>query len=325
MDYLYRSLTAVLVMMMLFTGCATQTDVGKVNYVVGDTETVRVVKTNWHKSWVDMPNKPKQQINQKKRITEIMYTTKVDSVDEDGSALLTVTFGDVMASVVVDTTSKKETNTYTSNKDKTKTTANWPTEPKLSGESFQLKVASNSEILEMITLDALRKKLKVTKKTGIVSGILSEKSIKKMHEHRHLIDDIENGQVVTVVVPDAMIKEAKAIERTYNVANDGETVLTSYSGEAVYVLPEGWAKPPKPSHPGLGMIVAMSEIDTLEINGEASYNISRGRVDKDNQSVKCVLLLLSKDLSAQFNKGKKSDGGEMYTVSELSYTFEVIK
>jgi|GEM_PF-6597558 len=325
MNHVCRSLFAVLTTVMLFAGCSTSVNSNKVNYVVGATETARVVKTSWHQSWVDMPKKPKQQKNEKKRISEIVYTTKVDRVEADGSALVTLTFDEVTTSVAVNTTSKTETNKYSSNSVKTETTSGWATEPKLAGESIQFKVASNSEIVKIIDLDGLRKKLKVSQ-NSIVASLLSEKRIKDLCEHTYMINNVENGQVIAVVVPDPTIKDAKAIENTYTIVNDGASVLTSYNGEAAYVLPEGVAKPPKPSHAGLGMIIAMSEIDSLAVTGEASYNIDSGRVEKDNHSVKCVLMLLSSDLSSKFNKGGNADdGGEMYTVSILTKTFEVIK
>lgn len=290
-------------------------------YEVGQSERVVVTHEKKYESWVEMPGKDSAVRNSRTNGREVTMLREVKSVEADGSALIEVTLESVEVHLEIDTQKSKSKHHYTSNK--TGTDSSWDNEPEVAGTSYQIRVAPDTTVLEVIGLDAARSNLKIKEgDKGIVANLLTEKGVKRLHE-RSFVQDYPGPDAV-MAIPDAMIK-AQAIQKTYVYKNNGKTIVALSIGEALHTLPEGVTAPPKASDMGQTMILSMSEMDELVVSGRGVFDLKRSAVVSEENSIKSVLIFDEASLSAKFNKPEsKGTGGLMFTVTEITSSYKVL-
>ncbi|MBN1763837.1 MAG: hypothetical protein JW860_01145 [Sedimentisphaerales bacterium] len=312
-------------------------------YKVGDVEKVRWTDESEYKVWVQMegqePGKPKYRDMQK----EIVMNTQVESVEEDGTAIINVVWEQVNMSIKYPTPKDKTAKRSYFSDAKT-TRSDWPGEPELAGVSYKIKMAPDTTIKEVMGLDELRKKLNISNSDSGVAALLQEDRIKMYHQRDFILHcpaefTNQNKQGLpgtyekNIEVPDEMIK-AQAIKMVYQV----EPVLTTDSGRMIkvvgkgtplYVLPEGMSNPPQPDRFDKNMIKSMSNMDELTVTVEGDYNLTTGTVTRDLKDIKCTLIILEKNINfgdeAPNTPQKQAGDNEMFTTVVLKTLYEVIE
>ncbi|MCK5270025.1 MAG: hypothetical protein KAJ46_04540, partial [Sedimentisphaerales bacterium] len=156
-------------------------------YKVGEEHTVRFTSNKLNKVWVEMPKKKPTLTGKNETQHEIVLRTKVESADEDGSAILNVTIEQIKFTMTSDVRKKKSKNEYYSDAKKTTSTPSWPNEPKLYGASYKIRIAADTTVKEVIGIDKLYKKIGVDKDAKrIVVGLINEEKVKRYHERDFL-------------------------------------------------------------------------------------------------------------------------------------------
>lgn len=302
------------------TGCQ-QADSLKCQYQSGSSERIKVSQEKHYESWVEMPEKEPSQRNSRSNRQELTLLRQIESVESDGSALMVITIEKAEVTLNINTQNSKSTHSYVSTVEKTDTT--WGNEPKIAGTTYKIKISPDTTVLEVIGLDQARSQLKLKEDSrGVVANLLTEKAIRKIHE-RNFVKDYP-GPEALMPVPDAMIK-AKAIRKSYTYQNDAEAnrITAQSTGEPLYTLPEGFAKPPTPTNPGQTMIISIGEMDELTVQGQGEFDLAKGTVVSEQNNIKCILLITESNLSGQGDQaGKKGSGGIMFTVTEIKENFE---
>ena len=299
-------------------------------YKAGDSEKIRVFRERFFRTWVEMPGDEPSVPGSRRSNLEITLQRDVEKVNADGSALIKVTVLDVKRHLDIDTTSKKSKFKYISNSEQNEST--WDGQPAINGATYQIVVAPDTSVKEIIGIDALKSEYKLTKKTSLVSSLFEDDLIAKIHE-RAIVRDRANGEVTEKGVQSLMPNEeatikARAIRNTYSCApGQGNIVSVSFTGEAAFTAPEGFPEPAKPSDMMQVTIVTNSDMNELVINGEGTFDKAAGKVLSENRAVKCTLILDGNKLFAKPDQEPKQGdkgGGEMFTVTELKETFEVL-
>lgn len=311
-------MSGIITLFVGLVGCQQANQI-RCQYQSGQSERITVAQEKNYESWVEMPEKEPTQRNSRKNRQELTLLRHVDSVASDGSALMTITIEKAEVALDIDTQKSKSKHHYTSTAENTNTT--WGNEPAVAGVSYQIKIAPDTRVLEIIGLDEARTGLNIKKDAkGIASNILSEEAIRVIHERSFVKDS--PGPEALAPIPDAMIK-AKAIRKTYNYQQDAEHITALSVGEAAYTAPEGFPEPPTPSNMGQTMIINISEMDKLIVQGRGVFDLNTGSVTSEENNIKCTLVIDESNLSAQFGKeDKKGSGGVMFTVTEIKNTFD---
>ena len=311
-------------------------------YNTGLAERVRLTSRTMNKVWVEMPGKESTNPSMNETESEIVLRSEVESVQQDGSAVIKVTIETVKLNLKSDVNDKAKTDKYSSS-DK-ETTSTWSGAPKLAGASYKIKIAPDTTVLEVMGLDELRKTLKIkSDDRGIVPRLISESNIKKYHQHPFIqyspakVPEEKGADFAlpkkyekNVILPDAMIK-AKAVKKIYQPAQvqqqgDSQIVTISINGEPLYVLPEGVAQPIEPNNFGQTLIKKMSEMQELKITGQGVFDLTAGKTLSDKNDIDCTLILLEEDIGmGDPNKKKgKGSGGVMFTKVERRSSYEVL-
>ena len=120
------------------------------------------------------------------------------------------------------------------------------------------------------------------------------------------------------------MNKAKALEKTFSASMQGNnTMSVSTTGEAVYVLPNGWAEPPQPSDPFRPVIKDKSDMQPPEITGESLFDINTNQVLQDYSSIKCLLILTEEKIAQSASDKEIEDtGGLMFTEITLEFKFD---
>ncbi len=297
-------------------------------YKAGDSDKVRVFRERFYRTWVEMPGEEPSVPGSRRSNMEVTLQRDVEKVNADGSALMKVTVLEVKRHLDIDTTNKKSKFKYISNSEENEST--WDGQPPISGASYKIVVAPDTTVKEIIGIDELKSEYKLTDKTRIVSSLFEDDLIGKIHE-RAFIRDIAAGEAtdtgVAALLPneEATIK-ARAIRNTYvRGETQGDVVTVSFTGEAAFAVPEGFPDAAKPSDMMQVTIVTNSDMDELAVAGEGRFDQAAGKVLSETSSVKCTLILDGSKLFAKPDQEPNPKaGGEMFTVTELRETFEVL-
>lgn len=332
----WLSLFAILFIASMFTGCTTKTKMRCI-YKPGDVDKIRLISGFEYKTWVEMPQKDKSNLNGKVSRREIVVHREVQSVEPDGSALMKVTIESVKLTDTVNVEKKETKRSYVSSGTESKT--DFPGEPSLAGTVYTIRIHPDTTVESTVGLDDVLKKLGVTAHTApVVSELLSPASIKQLHQcdfvafgPAGVTAEMTYGKNVPIKgqMPDNIIK-AQALHKTYTVqpmAKGADQVVIEIGGEPLYVSPEGFEKLQEPSDMGMSMIKNSSVMDELTITGQGVFDLGTGKVLKAEDHVDCKLILDGNDLGfggRAKKDAKKGSQGFMYTTLKLFRSYEVI-
>ncbi|MCP4708459.1 MAG: hypothetical protein GY869_07535 [Planctomycetes bacterium] len=293
----------------------------------GQVDTIRFVRSDSYRNWVEMPDQPPTMESSRLLTEEIVLTREVETLNPDGSVILKVTFDQVNITDNRIVQGTENLFQYISNSQETKSTK--PGEPPLAGASYRVKLAPDTSVQEIVGLTELRQQLELPEgSVGLAALMLSERRIKKCHEREFLQSGVQSDKPATKLFPvEHEMNKAKALEKTFIASLPGtNTMSVSMTGEAVYVLPDGWTEPPQPVDPFRPQIKELSDMQPPEIIGESIFDQSTKKVLQDNYSVKCLLILPGNKIAQRVdNKEVEDDGGLMFTEIKLEHKFETIK
>jgi len=322
MKYLNHVLLLLIVAALLLTvGC---NGPKQVFFQKGQVDTIRFVRSDSYRNWVEMPNQPPASESARLLTEEVVLTREVEELNSDGSAILKVTFDQVNITDKRIVQGTENVFQYISNANETKSTQ--ADEPALAGVSYRVKLAPDTTVQEIIGLTELRQELSLIEgAAGLAASLLNEKRIEICHEREFLQSGVEIDKPATKLYSvEHEMNKAKALEKTFSATmQPGNIMSVAMTGDAVYVLPAGWAETPQPSDPFRPVIKDKSDMQPPEIIGESLLDRNTNQVLKDHTSVKC-LLILTEDKIAQSvdNTEVKGTGGLMFTEIKLEHNFE---
>ncbi len=296
------------------TGCGSPVKL-VTNYKQG-FDHVKYSQTVGYKNWVEMPGKEASHVSMRETKEEIQMLRTIDSVEADGTALMSVTLLEVKLSLNIDVQDKKKQMSYNSSEGGTK--SDWPGQPKLAGVSYQIRVAPDSSIVEFVNLDKVRKELGLEdSSSGAVANILSDDSLRRYHERKFMINApkkiaVGESKVINAPLPDAMIK-AKAIKETYSVkgvpVEGGEQLVSVImEGSDLQTLPEGMAEPEGIKEFGRSLIKDKSDMDSLSVTSIGTFDVGKGMATMEFNALSCKLVLLEENVFGEQAKQKKGGG-----------------
>ncbi len=314
--------------LFLLAGCSTTP-----SYQVGDVERIQYTSQENHWQWVEMPDEPPTKKDGRVINKEIVMRREVESVHpKDHSVLMKVTLEKVDISVKTVLPEKERNSYYRSSEEKTE--SNIPDSPKLAGTSYEIRMAPDTTVLEIIGLDKLKEQLKIKEDSPTLAQlVLTPESIREVQEREFRQSGVKPGKTIEklTAVPHMMIK-AQAINTTYTAdqgRKDGDArwVTVTSTGEAIHTLPEGWDEPPAPTDPSRLMIKSMFDMQKLEVTGKGVYDANSGRVKSEQKHVFCSLVLLGEKIASQNPQRSQKKGkaaGEMFVEITLDQTFKVL-
>ncbi|MBN1845348.1 MAG: hypothetical protein JW810_06660 [Sedimentisphaerales bacterium] len=314
--------------LFLLAGCTT-TDLLQ-TYQVGQEQQVRYTLLETHWQWVEMPDEPPSQRDGREIKNQIVWRQQVEAVHPDGSATLKVTLESLDLSMHTVLPDKDRTSYYRSSADKTESSIT--NAPKLAGAEYRIRQAPDSTLLEIIGLDELRKELGMTPEDQwMAPRILTEETLKELHEHPFLKSHVRPGQTLVKMepVPHVMIK-AQALETTYKAGSaekrgNQELVTVTSTAEPIHTLPQGWDEPPAPGDPSRTMIKSMFDMQKLEVTDQGVYDLTGQRVQSDNRRIFCSLILLEEKIfKGGPNARKKEKWGEMFAEITKQEQYQVM-
>jgi len=324
-------LAAITLMAGFLTGCETSSL--QRDFKVGDVERVRYANSQLYKNWVEMPNKEPSEPNTKETRYEMVLRQKVVSIGEDGSAILEVTIEKALLNIISNVNKKKTDMSFVSSKGKVK--SDWPGERKIDGASYRIKMKPNTEVVEVIGLDKLHKKLNL-KEDSRAGWLLSEKQIKMYHERefvKNAPSKVGLGKKYQKAskLPHNMIK-AKALEYNYTPVeiiekNGVNLAVVNISGEALQTLPEGVEEVKGPGNFFQSFLIEKSDMQEFKITGKGLFDLTTGKARKENRDIDILLLLDGDKMNLGNPKSKdnaKGSGGKMFTVIKMHQTFETL-
>lgn len=310
-------------------------------FTVGHDETVRLRTSHLYRSWLEMPGKEPSQVSSSLTEQEFITRRQVESVAPDGSATIKVAIQSVKSVLSKDVSDKKTTHKYISTPDKTSSTG--AAQPALSGATFKIIMAPDTTVTAIMGLDQLRENLEISADSGRIAGrFLDEQRIKDRHQRRflqHSPSDVPAAGASTyslpdtygklVEIPDPMIK-ALAVKNTYHVGpvtrQDGADVVSvTLTGQAKHSVPEDFPPAPKVTRFEAVLIQNNSDMQKLDITGNAVFDLTSGQVRSDTTSGDCLLVLLEENLFGGVPEARKrTTGGKMFTEIKLSQEFTVL-
>ena len=325
MKYVNHVLWSMIVAALLLTaGCG---PAQQVLFQKGQVDTIHFVRTDNYRNWVEMPDQPPASESSRDFIEDLVLTREVEQVNADGSAILKVTFNQVNITDKRITPETKNLFQYSSNSEATKSTQ--PGEPPLAGASYRVKLAPDTTVQEIMGLSELRRKLGFAgDAVGLAAMMLNEERIKSCHEREFLQSGVTVDKPAAKLFPvKHEMNKAQALEKTFNATlQPGNIMSVAMTGDAVYVLPTGWAQPPQPSDPFRPFLKDKSDMQPPEITGQSLFDKNTNQVLQDYNSVKCLLILTDDKIAQSVdNKEIKTTGGLMFTEINLEYKFETIK
>ncbi len=316
----------------LVAGCSQ--NLMKCAYQPGEVEQAKISTDEINKVWVSMPDEDPTKPQLKETKKEIVYTAEVESVDEKGNAILNVTLDKVKVYLKSDVRDKNVENEYYS--DGTEFRSTWKNEPELAGKSYQVKLAPDTSVLDIMGLEELRKELNLVRdEPGIIAGLLQDDHIKSIHQRKflqHLPENIKFGKQydVNIKLPDDMIK-AKAVKKIYTVnppqkSDDADVIPVTAEAEPLFVLPVGVEETPEPTRFDKNLIKSMSNMNEFSITEHNLFDMTNQKVLKASEMIDFTLLILGKDIGMAAGqtaqKNMKDNGGEMYTVIQIDTSYE---
>ena len=299
-------------------------------YQPGQADRVRLIRVETYDSWVEMPDKEPTQKRGRRTQTEIVLKRQVEAIEQDGSAIMKITFEKAELEMLTRLSEDKQTTyNFTSTAEGTKATQG--AEPALAGAAYRIKIGPDTKVLEIMDLDTLREQLGLKQDAkGTVAHLISEENIKSYHEREFMLSHVApaSGAAILWPVADVMVK-AQAINMTFQagpVQTQGASkiVKVTGTGQPVHTLPEGWQEPAGPSDFGRTIVKQMSDMQKYENTTAAVFDITKGRVTSEQNRMDCTLILLGEKISQGQNKPQKNGGGEMFTVVTLEQKFELL-
>ena len=320
----------------LLAGCGSP--LMKCEYRQGDVQKIRYSSSTENRIWVEKSDTKRQQTGQNMVRNEMVMTREVESVAPDGSAIMKVTFEEVNIEFESNVGKRSKKGTYRSTIENT--TTSQPGEPALAGNSYKIRIAPDTTVLEIMGLDALRKKLGVSVDDELrVAKLLSEKNIRQSHECdfvRYAPKSAFSAKRYekNVRLPSGMIK-AKALKKIYTIdesagaesipADKRNLIAVELSGEPLYVLPKDVEESESPQGVFPSMIKEMSDMQELNVSGIGFFDSATGTVLKSQENIECILSLAESKVTKRF-KGKsgKESPNEMLTSVTIKRSYSII-
>ena len=299
----------------------------------GSKDKIRYKKDTLNRVWVEMQGKEPSETGRRTTALEYVISREVESVDDQGTATIKLTFDEVKLTLESNVQKKNKENSYISTPAKTSST--WKGEPGVAGQSVTVKVGKNGSILEFVDHAQLLEKLRVSKDDNSrVSYLIGEDSIRNIIE-RPFIKSCEGGKVLPSgwdayqEIPDAMLN-AKAMRMLYVPDNfhAGDKVLNVKTAiEPLYTVPDGMPEPPAAGDPFKMILKQNSDLQEPKVVSEAAFDIETGKVTKDMIDVEYLMILDGNQLFPEQRTGQKKDvdAGMMYTLIKITEDYEVIE
>jgi hypothetical protein len=302
-------------------------------YKTGQSDRVHWSRQEIYNTWVEMPDEEPSQKRGRNTKIELVLACEVEAVEDDGSAIMKITFEKANLHMVTRQSEDKEV-IYDYNSTAEGTKVSQGTEPALAGASYRIKVGPDSSVREIMDIDKLRQKLNLKEDAvGTAVHLISEENIKGYHERAFLLSGVGAGGSAEKMsaVSNVMVK-AQAINKTFTAgpvtSKDSSKIVTVTStAQPVHTLPEGIGEPPQPNDFGRTIVKQMSDMQKYENTGISIFDVSRGKVISDQNKIDCTLILLG-DKIGQMGQGQKKppkgSGGEMFTVVSVEQQFKVL-
>ena len=314
-------------LMFVMAGCGSS-----LSYKVeqGYSDTIKYSKETNNRVWVEMKGEEPSETGSKNILLEYEISREVESVNDDGSMLVKLTFDKVSLKMKNVSSKKEKENYYMSEKGNTKST--WKNEPAVAGKTVSAIVKPDSSV-EFVDLDKLRSELKLSDEdNSTVSALIGEDDLKSVLEHAFLIncpkmnlsakswDSLEE-------IPDSMLN-TKALRMIYTpdvVSGDKATFKTAI--EPLYVLPEGMEEPPAAGDPFRQILKQNSDLQEPVVESEAVLDLATGLVTKDMLNVTYLMVVDGNKLFPEQQKksNKNVDAGMMYIEIKIDENYEIVK
>ncbi|KPK76608.1 MAG: hypothetical protein AMJ79_06110 [Phycisphaerae bacterium SM23_30] len=321
------------VLMLMVLGCPpsdSKIEVSPPTYQPGQVEKVRFVRQDLYNSWVETPGQPQAMPSSREFTEEVVLSREVESVNSDGSMIMKVTFEQVNVTDKRKLENQENLITYRSTREKTESSE--ANEPALAGASYRIVLGPDTTVRGIMDLEQLRKELGIQEGASvIVARLLQENRLKITHEREFLQSGVQTGGQATKLFPvRSEWNKAQALEKTFRAQNT-QTPLghpglaVTMTGQAVYILPEGWPDPPRPEDPIRPILIEKSDMQPPEITGESLLDLTTGQVLRDNTKTKLTLIITSEKIAQEAGVEKKETvDQQMFMQIELTHQFETL-
>ncbi len=305
-------LMALAVGVSLLAGCR-QTVEFRCKYKPGDRDKIRYTSVRTYKNWIEMEDKKPQGMSSRKTTETLVLNREIVSVEPDGSALMKVSIEQAEVQLDLDTPNEEKIQHYYRSGPAGLDTT-WAAMPPMRDVEYTLKIAPNTKILDIQGLSGVREKYFSGDKESLVSELLSDSMIRRVHQRDFLQNAparVQQGQTYewTVEIPDSMVK-AEAIRRTFTVDSiqsdkTGSIVTVRSISEPLMVRPEGFPPAPAPHDFG-ALLKETSDMQEFKYDGNDAFDTAKGCAVKEQINMYCYLMMLEETFFLGMEKYGKS-------------------